>query len=53
MVRVRNTSDEQVVVGEKFLLPGETREVTEGVAEAALAVHPTRLVIEQLTAAEV
>ena len=44
MVRIRNVGDGPVVVGEKYLYPGESRLVNRDQAAAAIAQHPDRLV---------
>ena len=43
MVRVRNVSDGPVVVGEKYLDPGESRLLDSGWAAVVLAQHPAQL----------
>lgn len=44
MVRIRNVGNGPVVVGEKYLYPGESRLVNSDQAAAAIAQHPGRLV---------
>ncbi len=44
MVRIRNVGNGPVVVGEKYLYPGESRLVNTAQAAAAIAQHPDRLV---------
>lgn len=43
MVRIRNVGNGPVVVGEKYLYPGESRLVNSDQAAASLAQHPDRL----------
>lgn len=43
MVRIRNVGNGPVVVGEKYLYPGESRLVSSDQAAAAIAQHPGRL----------
>lgn len=45
MLTVRSHSNDPVIVGEKILLPGQSRSVPDAVAQAAIAAHPGALVI--------
>lgn len=53
MVAVKNNSNRPVIVGDKYLLPGERRQVTVQVYEAARARHAEIILIDEVRPVEV
>ncbi len=44
-MKLHNKSNDCVLVNERYMLPGEVRDVPERIAEAAIKTHPTQLSI--------